>query len=268
MKVSISESDLCPALLRYITGKSTESERAEFEERLLADQEFSDAAAVCEQELVDAYALRQLNADEMEELRDWIEASADRTQRVKMARALLLPRPQRIRSNPRVAIILAVAACVLVAITLPLMHRAAQKDATSVSQAPAPNAMPSPSAIPPSVAIPSAIKPDVILLAAERVRGEQQIASYQVHRNAPVQLQVLLSGETARSGYSLQVTPLEGPRRILLEKTGLPAQSVNGQLYLNVTLPPGSLPPATYTASVSRHGETLTSQFTLKWSQK
>ena len=54
---------------------------------------------------------------------------------------------------------------------------------------------------------------------------------------------------------------------ILLEKTDLEAQSIDGQLYLNVTLPPGSLPPAIYTASVSRRGETLVSHFTLKWSQ-
>jgi negative regulator of sigma E activity len=266
--VSITENDLRPALLRYITGRSTEFERAHFEERLLVDQEFSDAAAVCEQELIDAYALQQLNADETAGLKSWIDNSPGRTQRVKMARPLLLAGPQRIRSKQRIAFMLAVAACVLVAITLPLAHRTAQKDATSVSQAPAPNAMPSPSAIAPSVTVPSAIKPDVILLAAERVRGEQQTVSYQVHRDAPVQLQVMLNGETARSGYRLQVVPMEGPRHILLDKTDLQAQSINGQLYLNVALPPGFLSPATYTASVSRHGETLVSHFMLKWSQK
>jgi hypothetical protein len=78
----------------------------------------------------------------------------------------------------------------------------------------------------------------------------------------------MLPGETERSGYGLQVVPLEGPSHILLEKTNLQAQSMNGQLYLDVTLPPGFFPPATYAASVSRSGETLVSHFTLKYSQK
>jgi hypothetical protein len=265
--VSISESDLRPVLLRYITGRSTESERTGFEERLLADQEFSDAAAVCEQELIDAYALQQLNADDMEGLRPWIESSPMRMQRVKMARALLLVAPQRIRAKRRMVLILATAACVLAAVTLHLTNRTAQKNPNSAPETSATSPTQSQGVNGPPVASPSDAKPDVILLVAERVRGEQQIATYQVHPNATVQLQIMLGGETARSGYRLQVVPLEGSHHILLEKTGLQAQSINGQLYLNVTLPPGFLPPAAYTASVSRHGETLVSHFTLKWSR-
>lgn len=261
----ISESDLRSALLRYISGRSTESERAEFEERLLTDQEFSDDAAVCEQELIDAYALQQLSVDDMEGLRGWIESSPDRMQRVKMARALLLTPPRKFRIQRRIAFVLAAAACLLLAVTLRLTQRVTQKNSTLVSQTSATNTQPVPM---PAATVPGAIKPDVILLAVERVRGEQQIASYEVHRSAPVQLQIMLGGETARTGYKLQVVPLEGPSQILLEKTNLQAQSMNGQLYLNVTLPPGYLPPATYSASVSRRGETLVSHFTLKWSQE
>jgi negative regulator of sigma E activity len=268
--VSLSENDLRVTLLQYLSGKSTELERAHFEERLLADQEFSDAAAVCEQELIDSYALQRLDVEDMEALKSWIEVSPSRMQRVRMARALLLARPQRFRRKQRIAVILAVAACVLAAVTLHLTNRITQKDSRAVSQVTATNAIPSQSAsTPPSVAVPSnTSKPDVILIATERVRGEQQIVTYQVHRDAPIQLQILLTGETARSGYRLWVVPLEEQRHILLEKTDMKAQSVNGQLYLKVTLPPGSLPPATYAASVSRRGDTLVSHFTLKWSQE
>ena len=265
--MSISESDLRTGLLRYITGRSTESERTDFEERLLTDQDFSDAAAVREQELIDAYALQQLNADDMEGLRHWIETSSRRMQRVKMARTLLLASSQRSRGNWRMAAILAAAACILAAVTLHVTNRTAQKDSNAVSQASASNAGQSQGVNGPSVALPSDTKPSVVLLVAERVRGEQQIANYQVRRNAPVQLQIMLGGEAARSGYGLQVVPMEGPRRILLEKTDLQAQSINGQLYLSITLPAGAFPPATYTASVSRGGETLVSHFTLKWSR-
>jgi hypothetical protein len=266
--VSISENDLCQALLRYIAGRSTESERAEFEERLLTDQEFSDDAAVCEQELIDAYALRQLNADDMEGLRAWIETSPYRRERVKMARALLAAQPRKIHIQRRIAFVLAAAACVALAVTLPLMKKMMQRDTASVS----PTATTSPQVAqtenPPLAALPGTMKPDVILLAAERMRGEPQAATYQVHPNAPVQLQIMLPGETERSGYGLQVFPLEGPHHILLEKTNLQAESMNGQLYLNVALPPGYFPAAAYTASVSREGETLVSHFTLKYSEK
>lgn len=266
--MSISEYDLCQALLRYIAGRSTESERAEFEERLLTDQEFSEGAAVCEQELIDAYALQQLNADDTEGLKAWIEASPHRRERVKMARALLLAQPRKIRIQRRIAFIWAAAACVALAVTLPLMKKMAQRNPTSVSQTAATSTQSLQSANAPPIALPAAIRPDVILLAAERVRGELQVATYQVHRNSPVQLQIMLPGETVRSGYGLQVLSLEGPRHILLEKTDLQAQSMNGQLYLNITLPPGYLAPETYTAYVSRSGETLVSHFILKWSQE
>ena len=266
--MSISENDLRQALLRYIAGRSTESERAEFEERLLTDQEFSDDAAMCEQELIDAYALQQLSVDDMEGLRAWVESSPPRRERVKMARAILLARPPKIRIQRRIAFIWAAAACVALAVTLPLMKKIAQRNPPAVSQTAATNPQQVEGANAPLVASSEAMKPDVILLAAERVRGEEQPATYKVHRNAPVQLQIILPGETERSGYGLQVVPLDEPHHVLLEKADLQAESMNGQLYLEVTLPPGSLPPSTYTASVSRDGETLVSNFILQYSQK
>ena len=123
-----------------------------------------------------------------------------------MAQALLLARPQRLRSKQHIAIVLAAAACVLVAVTLHLTNTTARRDSTSISQTSATSSKPLQSTNGVSIASPSDIKrkPDVILLAAERVRGEQQAASYQIHRDASIQLQIMLSGETARSGYGLQ----------------------------------------------------------------
>jgi anti-sigma factor RsiW len=66
----------------------------------ITDQDFSDAVAVHEQDLIDAYALGSLTPEEARSIQTWIEASPRRMQRVGMARALLVRHPQKIRRNP------------------------------------------------------------------------------------------------------------------------------------------------------------------------
>jgi hypothetical protein len=253
-RVSISQEDLRTSFLHYIVGRLPESDRTRFEERLLQDQDFSDAAAVCEQELIDAYALRRLDEEETRALGLWIEASPDRVARVAMARALLQATSRRGTGRQRLSFALAAAACILLAGTLYLVNNKmhpSQKPALSAANA-----------IPPPPTPPVAAKADVILIAAERTRGNQKTSTYQIHRDAPIQLQILLPAETARSGYQVRVTDQTGT---VLQQDNLEAQSVDDQLYLTVTLPPGSLPPATYTASVTRQADMLVSAFTLKW---
>jgi len=266
--VSISPDDLRASFLQYITGRLPEPDKTHFEEQLLKDQDFSDAAAACEQELIDAYALHRLDAKETRTIGLWVEASPDRVERVAMARALLQAAPQQGLRRRQISFALAAAACLLVAATLYLvntrmLHREQRNTQLSAAMTP-PQTQIQPQA-PKSAATTATAKPDIVLIAAERTRGEQKTATYQVHRESPVQLQIVLPSEAARSGYQLRVTPLADPRKTLLRQNDLEAQSVAGQLYLTVTLPPGSLPPATYLASVSHQGDTLISTFTLKW---
>jgi anti-sigma-K factor RskA len=263
-RVPISPEDLRASFLAYITGRLPDSDRARFEELLLEDQDFSDAAALCEQELIDTYALRRLQPEETRAVSLWIEASPDRVERVTIARALLQNAPRRSSRRHQIDIVLAVAASLLIAatlfqVTVRMLHRRQQTAQLSASNA-------TPTQIqPPAATSGTAIKPDVILLAAERTRGEQKITTYQVHRKSPIELQVVLPGETARSGYQVRLALLADPTKTLLQQNNLEAQSMAGQLYLTVTLPPGSLPPATYTASVTRQDNTLLSTFALKW---
>lgn len=260
--VSPSHDDFRARFLQYIRGRLPESERTRFEEQLLEDQNFSDAAAVCEQDLIDAYAMHQLNEEETRAMGLWIEASPDRVERIAMARVLLKAPPQR-GWQKQAGIALSIAAALLVATTLYLvsvkmLHHgqdAAKLSAVNI----APENQPSPSISRKD------IRPDVILIAAERTRGEQKTATYQIHRESPVELQVVLPGQTGRSGYQLRVTALSDPNRTLFEQKDLKAESLSGQLYLTAPLPPGSLSPATYTAFISRQGNTLTSTFTVKW---
>jgi hypothetical protein len=261
-RVPISPEDLRASFLAYVTGRLQDSDRARFEDQLLEDQDFSDAAALCEQQLIDAYALRRLPPDETRAVSLWIEASPDRLQRVTFARALLQNTPRASRRHT-IDIVLAVAACLLVAATIfqmtaTLLHRRQQAAQLSASNTPPPQIHA------PTVATPP-IKPEIILLAAERTRGEQAITTYQVRRSSSLELQIILPGQTARSRYQVRVAPVTDPTRILLQQNNLEAQFLAGQLYLTVALPPGSLPPATYTASVIRQDNTLFSTFTLKW---
>ena len=264
-RVPNSPQDLRVSFLQYIMGRMPEPDRTRFEEHLLEDQDVSDAAAVCEQELIDAYALHRLNEEETKTVSAWIEASPRRVERVAIARTLLQVTPQRGLRRKRIGVALAAAACLLMAATLYLVNTKVlhhgQKPNLSAANAPPPqNQTPAT-----STTSSEAPQPDVVLIVAERVRGKQETATYQIHRDSPIQLQVVLLGQTARSGYQVRLTPLADQSNILLQRDNLEAQTLAGQLYLTVTLPPGALPPATYTASVTRQGNTLVSTFTLKW---
>jgi hypothetical protein len=255
-----SPDDLRASFLLYITGRLPEPDKTRFEEHLLVDQDFSNAAATWEQELIDAYALRRPDTEETRAIRLWIEASPDRVERVAIARALLKATPRQDLRKRQLGAALALAACLVIAATLYfVISLRREQRATQQSIA---TAAPPQNQTPP---IGVAAKPDVVLIAAERTRGEQKTTTYQVHRESPIQLQIVLPGETARTGYQVRVTPATDPNKILLQQNDLEAQSMAGQLYLAITLPPGSLPPAIYIASVSRQGDTLTSTFTLKW---
>ncbi len=259
----ISQDHLRMRLMRYVTGKLTEEESARFEEQLLSDQEYSDAAAVCEQAMIDAYAQGSLDAEEMSALRVWIEASPHRMQRVEIARAFLRQKPQSVHSIWNRTALFALTACILAAIgvALILVNRPIKNSSTAALAPVSPHAVAPPTA--PSAAV-LAQKPAVILLIAERIRGEQQVATYRIPHDAQVQLQVLLPGETAGSGYTLEVASLDDQAHVLLSQKHLKAQSIEGQLYLSATFAPGSLPPGSYRASVIRNEDTLISQFAVK----
>jgi len=261
-RVSTSPDDLRARFLQYITGRLPEPDRTRFEEQLLENQDFSDAAAVCEQELIDNFALHRLDEEATRAVGLWIEASPKRVERVTIARALLQATPPRDqRRKKRTNITLAAAASLLVAATLYLVNTRMlhhQQPATPLSAA---NSAPQ-NQTPPLIAT---AKPNIVLIVAERTRGEQKTATYQVHRESSIQLQVVLPGETGHSGYQLRIASLAAPGKTLLQQDNLEAQSMAGQLYLTVTLPPGFLPPATYNASISRESDILVSTFTLKW---
>jgi anti-sigma-K factor RskA len=264
-RVSISPDKLRASFLQYIMGRMPETERSGFEEQLLGNQEFSDTAAACENDLIDDYALHRLDPDAAQSIRLWIEASPQRVQRVAIARALLTTTRRRSRYTQtsqhrarQIGAVLAAAACLLIAAAAYRIHTRTRSEQLSAANTPPP--------VPAAINQPQSATPDIVLLSAERTRGRQAITTYKIHRASSLELQIVLPGETARSSYHVQIRRFADPQKIMLQKDALEAQILAGQLYLTLTAPPNSLPPATYIASVIRQNETLVSVFTLQWS--
>lgn len=254
----IAEDHLHSTVLGYLTGSLSADERTHFEEQLLADQEFSDAVATCEQEILDSYATGSLTPQETASLRAWIETSPRRMQRVRMAQALLRQRPAERRQNWRVAAILA-AACLIgiVGAALHFLIKAPAREATVNS----PLAAPLANGISPSKVEPAphtdAKNPAVILLVAENMRGRQPVVTYRVQSDVPVELQIILA-EGSQGIYNLEIT---SSGRSLVKREGLQPRSLAKHLYLDVSFPPGTFPPATYNAVISGEGTLLARTF-------
>lgn len=258
---STDKGHQCTRFLHYVTNRLSASEREAMESRLLTDQEFSDEIAACEQELIDAYAVRTLSADDMAELEPWIESSTLRMQRVAVARSFLMRKQHALRTWSGKASLLALAACLfftisLIAIWSPWIRKPHQ---STNSQALAP------SAPPPAAQLQPAPKPDVILLVAERMRGEQaKIPTFVLHRGSPVRLEILLATDVG-SSYALKILPAQPGAQPVFAQANLEPQSIHGQRYLSAVLTGVQLDPGTYDAIVTRHGETQRSSFAIKW---
>lgn len=254
----IAEHDLRQELLRYLTGAMTGEEHAIFETRLIEDQEFSDAVAASEQDLIDAYALGTLNPEEARSLQPWIEAAPKRIQRVLIARAFFARKPQIISSKQRIAILSTIAACLLIAIgiTINRQHK------LNSSRVPPPSATTTPA--PASTPQPLGFKePQVILLIAERIRGEQPITIFKLLPDAPIRLQILLVSEREQLTYTAKIISSDN-HHVVWERKGLKAKQKDGQVFVEATLPPGSFPPATYYVLVNGGSGGLISHFTVR----
>ncbi len=116
-----------------------------------------------------------------------------------------------------------------------------------------------PPAATPSTSPAAARSPDVILLAAERLRGPapSQSAAYTLHPDAPIRLQVLLPRASAASvsahAYTLSVRPANS-QAMLARFPGLSALRESGTLYLEATLAPSTLKPGAYIVTVTSPG--------------
>jgi len=255
-----SESGLRAGFIDYIANRMSGEERLRFEQRLLADQEFSDAAAACEQELIDDYASGQLTREERETVAAWIAGSPARQQRVKMARALMTLQHEPKRSSRPVAALLALAACIAAGVALVVAHGVWQRNVVSPQIA----AATQPRAVAP---VASAVKPDIILLVAEHLRGPEQEPSFFIHRGAPVKLQIAVPHAPESSSFEVRVVALNGRRQIVADEKGIALSSTKGLQYLAIDLQPDALTQGSFAATVKSGDEVFILRFGVKQAQ-
>ena len=264
MPMAEDPNQLCESFLRYVTGRMSEGEALSFEERLLSDHALSDAAAVCEQELIDRYAAGELNEADRTALQTWIEASPRRMQRVRLAQSLLAFANDRVQHRSGMRFVLPIAALIAgLAVLTWMTGKHFRDNAGSVSQTAAQNGASSASEKTPQrngLATPAN---QVILVVAERVRGERPPQPMTVPRDSSVTLQVLLPEGAANSSYRLRVTKANAQSPVLDDR-GVKPVATGDRLYLIAHVSAGVLMPGLYTIDVDGAEESFLSQVTLR----
>jgi len=260
-------------LIAYLAETMPEAQREGFEQRLLNEDAFSEQIHYAQQELLEDYAAGALSAVHRKQLGPWILSSSGRRQHVQLTSDLLY----RARHSRAIAVRLALAitaACVLLFWGLrslhPLQyfHGAPPPPAAHVNQPPptfiAPgerSTLEDPASIA-SADAPTAIQPVVVQLVPEHVRGESLptvIYSYTIPAPSPILLQILVPSDSGCE-YSVTIhaeTAAVADRHI--ERVA--CVTVRDSQYVDVDLPPGSLPPGQYTARISGPDGSLMGRF-------
>jgi|SRR5579871_581070 len=249
-------------LIAYLGETMPEAQRDDFERRLLDDDVFSEEIYQAQQELLEDYADDALSSVHRKQLNSWVFCSSSRRQNVQLTADLLY----RGRRAKRIAIWLyagAFAAIVLLFVGLRLMHPT--RYFRKATEAPAEHAnLPMPDfAAPPSGAVsfddpprigssggPSAIRPMIVRLVSERLHGELQSSSvFTIREDAPVLLQILVSsGSGCAYNVAIHAETAAVPDR---HREHVACVTVEGAQFVDVDLPPGTLPPGAYFVRLS-----------------
>ena len=260
-------------LIAYLAETMPDAQREGFERRLLDDDAFSEQIYQAQHELLEDYAAGALSSVHRKQLRPWVFSSSGRRKHVQLTTDLLY----RARRSRAIVVRLAVAiaaACVLLIVGLRLLHplqyfrSAPPPPTTHVNQPPPPTfttpSEPSPLEDPTSTASPDApgmIQPTVVRLVPEHVRSESFTAVYShaIPAASPILLQILVpSGRGCE--YSVTIHAETAPIADR-DMERLACVAVHDSQYVDVDLPPGSLPPGQYTVRLSGSEGSLMARF-------
>jgi hypothetical protein len=245
--------------LNYLSGKMPEAERDAFETRLLAEQDLSDAVAMLEYELLDELAAGTLREDERRTVADWAQGSEARRRRVAVS-GLLRQRKiaQSRRPGWKAAGFLLMAASLAVAVVLVVwrqesaLHRPNGGQSTSQT-------------VQTASAAPAPVRPDTILLVAERLRGtEEAPVVYRLHRDTPLRVQVIVPPSSEDQSYSLKISRV-GDRQFVLERDKVTPTVVGGLRFVDVLFPANALDAGSYVAVLRAGSGAWTSKFSVAW---
>jgi hypothetical protein len=226
---------------------STE-QREGFEQKMLEDVHFSEAVESAEFELIEEYADETLPSQEHQQLKTWVDSSAERRAQILIAQGLRRSAVghRQVRLMKRLWWASAIAACLILAVSWSLL-RAHRSLPTKVPVTNTTSTLPS-----------IAANEDVILLVVERLRNREnnnRVTAYTIHPGARIRLQVILPSGYSEPTYSIRIHPSDGRSEPEVHFDGLMMEGEKGMTYLNVTLAPESLKPGMYVAEVrSPHG--------------
>jgi hypothetical protein len=251
-----------------------EAQRDDFEQRLLDNDAFSEQIYQAQQELLEDYADGALSSVHRKQLGPWIFRSSGRRQHVQLT-ADLLYRGRRAKTIVRRLYLGIFAACVLLFVGLGVMHPlryfrdAPQTSAAAHASLPPPNfatsSEPSGFESAPNIANPAAsapIRAMILRLVPEHVHGESQPAissAFAIKADAPILLQMLVhSGSGCEYSVTIHAETAAIPDRHL-ERVACVA--IGDTQYVDVDLPPGTLPPGPYTVRLSGANGDLMTRF-------
>jgi len=250
--------------LRYVTGRMKPDEALSFEDRLLSDHAFSDAAAVSEQNLIDSYAAGELNEADRAALQPWIEAAPRRMQRVRLSLSLQDLGSCKVERRWGMRFVLPIAAVIAgLAILTWMAGKHFGHSARATSETATRNGTPAGSGAASTSTNPPAPADQVILVVAERVRGEIPAHFVTPRRNSALTLQVLLPEGAANAPYRIRVARAEGRPDVVLDERGVKPVVTGSRLYLIAHLPEDAATPGSYTVSIDGSEESFLSRITL-----
>jgi hypothetical protein len=234
----MSAADDSSRITRYLLEDVTPSEQEEIERRYFSDPEYLALVEAVEDDLIDAYARRDLSRADRERFERYFLRTRTRRERVKMAEALLEHLPKRRSFRP---VILAIAATLVVLIGL----------GTWLVTRETPPVAPSPVVHAPARVTPSAAPP--VTVAVTLMPG--------LTRAGTTPGKVVLPPDTAEVQVSALID-VEGEWRDLsasLRSSDWTAANLtmNGDRMVTMTIPATKLPAGEHVLMISSGGEVL-----------
>jgi anti-sigma-K factor RskA len=236
--------DVIAKLVAYLSGSLSADQRELFEARILEHEFFSQQIEEAQFALLEAYAEGSLPREVHEHLTPWASSSDYARQHIAISRSL-----ERISSSSslrgvrnRTVWLLAIAACLLLAAFSPMFLQRHSAPSVVAKLEPQRGATPAPA--PPE---------NTILLIAERLRGANSstlsLETYQIREDSPLRLQIVLPSSRLSSSYSVVVRS-DRNNKLMAQFAPVKVQGLAGTPYVEVVLPPHTLPSGEYTADV------------------
>jgi hypothetical protein len=251
-------------LLRYVLGELSQDETRAADERFFSDDSFASALDESYRDVLDDYATNLIQGAERERVESAFFSAADRGRRLSLLQAMQSPRhvaasahgaalrKRRIRSSWPLAIsACALAAAVALAVFIHTRPSRIARDRNVPDEAATATSAGQRKPELPAASTPaSAESAFTILLLPGVTRGEQPATDFSIPRSAAnVNFQIVLPEDDA-SGAAFAVRLSQSSGTELRFVRDLPARKMDGQTYVEFSVPSNDLPAGNYLVDV------------------